>query len=260
MRQSGTQNTKQNSISIGLNVAGETECTCLAAGWCERRKVVISSVHFAKCKAGKVDHIDRVYIGLKSQRTKSTALKFAAPSPATTIGTEIRTALESAGHLNRLTGKCRNYLNSLNQPQRHDTESITDRLVELLEFECVKNIRRKTSTPVSRQWIAEIVTAAIQSAAEAMPVKPDTGPSVSDVGTRLQSAIETSCKFTMTCGSCKTFLRSLNQTTAHDVDTITETLLLQLQIPRWKREEVGGTKEQRVWLRAIVAEIIGDGK
>jgi len=85
--------------------------------------------------------------------------------------------------------------------------------------------------------------------------KPAT-PDVSTFGTRLQAAIESSCKFTMTCGDCRRYLRSLNHTTEHDVDTITEDLLLQLQIPMWKREEVGGTKEQRVWMMAIVESVI----
>jgi hypothetical protein len=79
---------------------------------------------------------------------------------------------------------------------------------------------------------------------------------VSDIGTRIQSALESACNYTMTCGNCRNYLRSLNRTTTHDIDQITERLLRELQLPIAKREQIGDTKAQRVWLRAIVSEVI----
>lgn len=81
-------------------------------------------------------------------------------------------------------------------------------------------------------------------------------PVVSDVGTRLQAAIESSCKFTITCGPCLTYLRSLNATTIHDIDAITDRLLVQLQIPLWKRETIGDDRVMRIWLRSIIETVI----
>ena len=83
-------------------------------------------------------------------------------------------------------------------------------------------------------------------------------PDVSDFGTRLQSAIQAAGTFTYQCGQCKQFLRSLNQTTHHDTEKILDGLMLHGELPIHIRDKVGGTKEQRVWLRAIVERVIND--
>lgn len=180
------------------------------------------------------------------------------------IGTRIIAAIASTETHNTLCGKLRNYLRSLNQPQRHDADAITDRLTELLQFECVKNVRRPVKVPVTRETVSVIVAQAIadEGAENPVPVRQDTVPPVSDVGTRLQRALIDSFTqpgdepYRFSCGSCVAFLYSLNLTTNHDADTVTDGLLVTLQMPSWKREIVGDTRAQRVWLRAIVADVI----
>lgn len=78
---------------------------------------------------------------------------------------------------------------------------------------------------------------------------------ISTFGTRLQTEFERSFGVAIKCGSCKTFLRSLNNEAHHDVAVVTERLLHDLPIPYEKRIELGDLKSQREWLRKIVQQV-----
>ena len=83
-------------------------------------------------------------------------------------------------------------------------------------------------------------------------------PDVSTLGTRLKSAIETAGHFTYRCDQCRRFLLALNKSTHHDTEKILDGLMLHGELPVAIRDRVGGTKEQRVWLRAIVESVIAE--
>ena len=231
-------------------------CSCVVADWCERRQTIIPSVHFTKCQAGKVAHIDRVYEGLKSPSPNVRPRVGAATT--STAGTLLHVALEDSGHRGTMTTRCKNYLNQLNQPQRHDVEAITDRLMDELKYESVKNVKRPRQGPKGRERIAELVLQAIRddAAANPRPAKPAELPDVSDLGTRLKAAIESAGDFTMSCGHCLSYLRSLNKSTHHNVDKILDGLLVNGELPQSIRDRVGGIKAQREWLRVIVESVI----
>lgn len=201
----------------------------------------------------------------KQQRSKAANLRFATPSQPTTIGTDIRAALESAGHQGRLTGKCRGYLGLLNRPQRHDSEAITDTLADLLRFESSQSILRKQTLPVSREWLAEIVGQALQNDADSRPVQVSGNsgslPIVSDVGTRLIAAIEREGKYKITCGHCRNYFIGLNSQATHDADRIIDDMQHELKVPEHLRHANNMTdlrEARQVWLRAIVKSIIAE--
>ena len=78
------------------------------------------------------------------------------------------------------------------------------------------------------------------------------------LGTRLRSAIESSGDFVYNCGHCKNFFASLNRKSHQDVDAILDELMLHGELPIAIRETVGGIKEQRAWLRAIVERVMSE--
>ena len=82
-------------------------------------------------------------------------------------------------------------------------------------------------------------------------------PDVSTLGTRIIEAIQTAAGYRINCGQCKSYLNSLNRTLApDDAETIVGKIIGGIGLPGRIREEVGGTKEQRVWLMAIVERVI----
>jgi len=86
--------------------------------------------------------------------------------------------------------------------------------------------------------------------------KPAT-PDVSTLGTRIIEAIETAAGYRINCGQCKSYLRSLNKTlTPDDAEAIVGKIIGGIGLPANIRNEVGGTKEQRVWLMAIVSRVM----
>lgn len=182
-------------------------------------------------------------------------LRFAPKSPPSTIGTRIRSALESADHYTNASGATRRFIAALNRPHKLTPDEITDRLAD--ELSRPINTHAKRFVPVNRDWLAEIVTAAIADDAAERPVKQSAKvPSVSDVGTRIKEAIETEANYRMTCGSCIKFLQSLNETTEHDVNSIVTRLLTEIQIPTEFRKSIGDIEHQGYWLQGIVKRII----
>jgi DNA-directed RNA polymerase subunit F len=81
-------------------------------------------------------------------------------------------------------------------------------------------------------------------------------PDISTIGTQIRTAIESSAGFTMTCGNCVRYLRSLNKIDNHDADEIVPKLLMELQLPAEFRSQIGSIENQRTWLTAIVAEVL----
>ena len=193
--------------------------------------------------------------------SKSPPLKWAKPSLPSTIGDLIRTAIEST--VDNITNKVRNYCSLLNQPQRHDSEAITDHLTDLLKWEAVENVKRFRKVPVHRDTLAAIVTQAIVEGrvetGRGSYVRPSKEPDVSTLGTRIIEAIQTAAGYRINCGQCKSYLNSLNKTLApDDAETIVGKIIGGIGLPAKIREEVGGTKAQQVWLRSIVETVIAE--
>ena len=80
------------------------------------------------------------------------------------------------------------------------------------------------------------------------PAKPD----VSEFGTQLRAAFESAMGSQITCGSCLTFLRSLNQSATHDVNAITTALLASMNIPQAIKDHHPNLQSQREWIAGIV--------
>lgn len=81
------------------------------------------------------------------------------------------------------------------------------------------------------------------------------------LGTRITEAINHAAGFRIKCIECKKYLRTLNRTPApYDAAKIVEALLPSIGLPATIRDTVGGTKEQRVWLRAIVERVIAEAE
>jgi hypothetical protein len=188
-------------------------------------------------------------------------LKWAKPSLPSTIGDLIRTAIEST--VDNITNKVRNYCSVLNQPQRHDAEAITDELNYLLQWESVQNVKRFRQVPVHRDTIAAIVTQAIVEGrvetGRGSYVRPSKEPDVSTLGTRIIEAIQAAAGYRINCGQCKSYLHSMNRTLApDDAEAIVGKIIGGIGLPARIREEVGGTKEQRVWLMSIIERVIAE--
>ena len=74
----------------------------------------------------------------------------------------------------------------------------------------------------------------------------------SGVGSLLRYAIEAQTGVQITCRHCIAYFNALNL----DVDAVTEGMLRQLALPPEFRSQLGGIADQRVWLRAIVDQVI----
>tara|TARA_R110000868_G_scaffold329453_1_gene590301 strand:+ start:1979 stop:2677 length:699 start_codon:yes stop_codon:yes gene_type:complete len=227
------------------------------------------------CRSGNAAGVDKLLAMIETGRAnrresrkdepaaRAIPLRFAPPSPPSTIGTRILSALDDAGHRGTLTTSCRNYLSLLNEPQRHDADSITDQLCDHLKYESVQNVKRPRQGPKGRETIAEIVRQAIrdEAAANPQPVTPDALPDVSDVGTRIIAAIESAVgdEYKIHCGVCRTFLLALNKRIEPETAaTIVAGIIGGIGLPNRIRKEVGGHHEQSVWLREIIERVINE--
>lgn len=225
------------------------------------------------CRSGNSEAVDTLLVLIETGRaerrearkekpfTKANNLKWAVPSPPSTVGTLIRSALEA--YVENLTNKVRNYCSLLNQPQCHDSEAITDHLTDLLQWEAVENVKRLRAVPVSREWIAGLVTQTIadgiEEAIRSPPVRPAKLSDVSTLGTRIIEAIQAAAGYRINCGQCKSYLHSMNRTLApDDAEAIVGKIIGGIGLPARIREEVGGTKEQRVWLMSIIERVIAE--
>lgn len=81
-------------------------------------------------------------------------------------------------------------------------------------------------------------------------------PDISSIGTQIRTAIEAAAGFTMSCGNCLRYLRSLNKIDNHDATEIVPKLLMELQLPATFRLQIGAIENQRTWLESIVAEVL----
>lgn len=141
-----------------------------------------------------------------------------------TTGTLIRSALESEDKLTNASGSCRRFMCSLNRPTSLTIDEIIDRLAD--ELSRPINTHVKQATPTSREWLAEVVSAAVVDGIESrQSSRPTPQADVSDIGTRLHKIIEREAG-TIDCGDCQNEIARLNQMTADQVreerDTIAD--------------------------------------
>jgi len=162
----------------------------------------------------------------------------------TRLGTLLRTAIESSGEYASLTGNCRRYLASLNKTQRVDPDKILSRLIDELRI----------CDDAGALWITQTVATLIPQ----KTVKPNsnTVPDVSTIGTQIRRAIESAAEYTMTCGPCIVYLNSLNKSLAPDIESVTQKLLTEIQIPIEFRRKIGPRTAMESWLRSIVESTI----
>ena len=188
---------------------------------------------------------------------KSTALKWAAPSPLSTVGSLILSSLASTA--DNLTGKTRNLCNALNVPQRHNAAAIIDGLENAMQWESVQNVKRQRKVPVHRDTIAAIVCKAIDDGVAASIRSPPVRPAdVSTLGTRLRSALETEIGFRVNCGPCSAYLVSLNKSLAPNVEAIAEKLFTFADIPLAFRRSIGSKASMLDWLKTRIERVIGN--
>ena len=88
----------------------------------------------------------------------------ATPKPVpdlSTVGTQIRQAIETAGAFVMTCGACKQYLASLNKTASHDAEQITDSL--LTELQLPATLRSEIGNiAAQREWLRVIVSEVIQ--------------------------------------------------------------------------------------------------
>jgi hypothetical protein len=89
--------------------------------------------------------------------------------------------------------------------------------------------------------------------AQPKPVKRHDPPSVSDVGTLLTAAIETANGRPVTCGDCRAYLRTLDQTTEHDFCAIVRKLYAEISWSQEFRKENPDLKEA---IETLVTQIV----
>ena len=254
-----------------------SDCSNCTTDLCVVRNRKLPASQLTTCRNGNSAAVDTLLAMIEQGRaerrearketpfTKASNLKWAAPSPPSTVGTIICSALELSGLADNLTGRTRNYCSLLNFPQRHDAESITDQLTDLLQWESVQNVKRFRTVPVSREWVSGLVTQAIADGIEesirSPPVRPVKASDVSTLGTRIIEAIQAAVgdNWRLNCGQCKSYLHSLNRTLApDDAETIAGKIIGGIGLPGRIRDEVGGRENQQVWLRAIVDRVIAE--
>ena len=129
------------------------------AGYCERRKVKVASIHWKKCQAGHVQHLDDYYKRLAADHIKirTSDRKPAKPRPdVSALGTNLRAAIEAATGTAIKCGGCLTYLKSLNRATIHDAKAIVSQL--LLNLDPPISIREKYPTiELQREWLTPIV-------------------------------------------------------------------------------------------------------
>ena len=251
------------------------DCSNCTTDLCVVRNRKLPASQLTTCRNGNAAAVDTLLAmieqGRKHRRearkekpfTKETQRRVAAPSAPSTLGTRIRAALESTGHYLHAPGDLRRFLVSLDRVHQLGFDEIGGTVFEAL-------MNRPINTHVAKQpqvdvgTISGIVARAMaeEAAANPQPVKPTTQPDVSTLGTQILATLAVEftehddAPYRFSCSTCVSYLMSLNQTTDHDVDVIVAKLLVSLQLPDWKRKEVGNIKAQRIWLRAIVDLVV----
>lgn len=81
-------------------------------------------------------------------------------------------------------------------------------------------------------------------------------PILSDVGTRIRESIEKATGITITCGTCKTYLNSLNKTTEHDHESIVQKLYAEISWPLAWREHQENIRQS---ISDLVSPIVPKG-
>lgn len=76
-------------------------------------------------------------------------------------------------------------------------------------------------------------------------------PDVSTFGTQLRTHFESAMAYTISCGTCLTLLRSLNQTTVYDREHIVDSLLAGMNMPQWIRDTCPTLALRREWIETI---------
>lgn len=111
----------ENSINTVSDTNRNSVCECSAAGWCSRRDTRVSSLHFRKCSAGHVDHVDSL-IGRIHESSRPSPIQHAvrssnpAPPPPQNdnlLSTRLKKHIEEATGTEITCGVCRAYLRSL---------------------------------------------------------------------------------------------------------------------------------------------------
>lgn len=138
----------------------EHRCMCVAGGFCERRNRIIHRLHFDKCNAGHVESIDNLYADLELAESNP-ATAAIRPYDKSTVGTQIRTAIETAADFKMQCGHLLNYLRALNKTEHHDAAEIVTRLLTELELPSI--CRTKIgSIENQRTWLTSIVAEALR--------------------------------------------------------------------------------------------------
>jgi hypothetical protein len=111
----------------------EESCSCPAAGWCERRQITIPSIHWKKCQAGAVSHLDHLYSQLADE--VPSARPAASKSPVTnkgSVGDRLTGIIKRETGVARPCVKCLDdvaWLNSMTPAEvRGLIEDFTDRI------------------------------------------------------------------------------------------------------------------------------------
>lgn len=102
-------------------------CDCSSAGLCSRRQHTVTPAQYSLCSRGKGGIVDAMIanIGVPVDRPKQ--CKVRVPD-ASTVGTDIRSAIEAATGITITCGACLAYLYSLNQTAVHNHAAIVNKL------------------------------------------------------------------------------------------------------------------------------------
>ena len=109
-------------------VSGET-CSCIAAGFCERRKRHIAGVHWSRCQNGYCEAVDKLYAAASAPPVVAVAKQ-----DVSDVGSKLIEVIETETGRRIGCRECRNYLLWLNKKATHDHTAILKKLYAEIEW------------------------------------------------------------------------------------------------------------------------------
>jgi len=98
--------------------------------------------------------------------------------------------------------------------------------------------------------------AAIEKAGNRITLKPEREPDVSDIGSRMLAAFTVATGQEVSCGSCRSYMLSLNRSESHVEDDVVRNVYINLPIPHTIRELHPDKDSLREWVRGIVHAVL----
>ena len=145
-------------VTAKINSSERDRCQCDAAGFCAVRSCKVNALLWGKCQAGYSEQVSRLLDGAKNSNPRpQTKRSRVPPADVSTLGTQIRSAFESAMGTTITCGACLTFLKSLNQLATLNHAALVDDLYRV-SLPIPAEIRNRHKGPTKfRAWLSSVI-------------------------------------------------------------------------------------------------------